>query len=500
MSTGYLDNYYARLGVPKTASPESIKSAYYEAARRLHPDTTNDTASTELFLQIQEAYENLSDPKKRSSYDLLLPSDIDPPAEIFINPLYSRATLPQMGDPQLVYILLDMMASPAKSDTDEKNKNTPPLNISLIMDTSTSMAGKRMDMVKSSATQLLRRLNPKDILSVITFSDRAKVVVPAGRGLDYNTLESRISLMQTGGGTEMFQGLEAGVNEIKKNLSSSFVNHIILITDGRTYGDEKKCLSIAKKISKKGVTISALGIGSEWNDEFVDELTSITGGNSVYAANTKDISKFFTMKFDRLSTTFADNVSLQLTHAENVELRYAFRLSPDPGPLSTESEIKLGNIPLGPSLSIVMEFAIESIQPDIEEFILAEGTLKMDIPTRAIPTTTSRFSFSRPVAADPEIEPPPQALINAMSSLSLYRLQEQARLELASGEVQKGTTRLQNLATQLLLSGEAELAQTVMLELKQIQTGSIISEEAEKRIKYGTRALLLPPSDREENS
>jgi Ca-activated chloride channel family protein len=361
------------------------------------------------------------------------------------------------------------------------------------------MAGQRMDMVKSSATQLLRRLNPSDILSIITFSDRAKVVHPATRGADYNTLESRISLLQTGGGTEMFQGLNAGFTEINKNLSSSFVNHIILITDGRTYGDEENCLSIAEKISKQGVTISALGIGSEWNDDFVDQLTSITGGNSVYAASPKDIGEFFTLKFDRLSTTFADNVSMQLTKGTNVDLRYAFRLSPDPGPLSTELEINLGNIPLGPSLTVVLEFAIDSIPPDVDTFTLAEGSIKMDIPTRTIPTTTSRFAFILPVGVDPDMDPPPQALIKAMSSLSLYRLQEQARQELADGEVVKGTTRLKNLATQLLLAGEAELAQTVMLELKQIETGSILSEEAEKRIKYGTRALLLPSSEKERN-
>ena len=63
MSTGYLDNYYARLGIPLDATPEEVRSAYYKAARQLHPDTNEDPTSTELFLQIQEAYENLSDQK-----------------------------------------------------------------------------------------------------------------------------------------------------------------------------------------------------------------------------------------------------------------------------------------------------------------------------------------------------------------------------------------------------------------------------------------------------
>ncbi|MCH7663121.1 MAG: VWA domain-containing protein, partial [Chloroflexi bacterium] len=377
---------------------------------------------------------------------------------------------------------------------DEINAS-PPLNLSLVIDNSTSMAGQRMDMVKSSATELLRRLNPEDTLSIITFNDRSEVILPATPGEDFNTLASRISLLQTGGGTEMFHGLKAGFEEVNQNINPTSVNHIILITDGRTYGDEEQCLDLAEKASSARVTISALGIGSEWNDEFIDRLTAITGGNSVYADKPKDIRGFFKSQFDRLSSTYADKVSMQLTSGENVNLRYAFRLSPEPGPLATESEMNLGHIPKGSSLSVIMEFAVGTFSADIESFTLAEGTLNLDIPCRTIPSTTSRFSFIRPVGHDPSNQPPPQGLIKAMSRLSLYRLQEQARRELADGEVEKATTRLQNLATQLLMSGEPDLAQTVMLELKRIESGSIISDKAKKKIKYGTRALLLPAGD-----
>ncbi|MDH5507307.1 MAG: J domain-containing protein, partial [Anaerolineae bacterium] len=60
MATSYLDNYYARLGVSKNASADDIRSAYHQAARRLHPDTNTTPGATELFLQMQEAYETLS--------------------------------------------------------------------------------------------------------------------------------------------------------------------------------------------------------------------------------------------------------------------------------------------------------------------------------------------------------------------------------------------------------------------------------------------------------
>ncbi|MEK6221737.1 MAG: hypothetical protein N2D54_05775, partial [Chloroflexota bacterium] len=105
---------------------------------------------------------------------------------------------------------------------------------------------------------------------------------------------------------------------------------------------------------------------------------------------------------------------------------------------------------------------------------------------------SNKFSLSRTSAKNPKIEPPPQVLVKAMSRLSLFRLQEQAKNELDSGQVEKATQRLNNLATQLLNSGEDALAHTVMLELTNIERGESLSEEGKKQIKYGTRALLLP--------
>jgi Ca-activated chloride channel family protein len=354
------------------------------------------------------------------------------------------------------------------------------------------MEGDRLNMVKATATELVDNLKPEDLISVISYNDRAHVIVPATRASDKARINARINQMTTAGGTEIFQGISAGVQEITYNLKEDQINHMILITDGRTYGDEDKCLDLASQVVKKGITISGLGIGHEWNDDFLDDLTQRTGGNSFFAAKPQNIRKLLEKQFNAITRTFANNVQLNYTTSENVDLRYAFRLVPDTGELTSESPIAMGNIPLERSLSVIMEFLVKEVPPGNGEITLAEGSLKLTIPSLPVPNTQVPFRLARQTAKNPEVEPPPQVLVKAMSRLSMYRMQDQARQDMASGNYDAATSRLSNLAAQLLASGRPDLAHTVRLELDSIENGNSVSAEAQKQIKYGTRSLIMP--------
>jgi curved DNA-binding protein len=64
-------DYYAVMGVERTASPEEIKAAYRKLARKYHPDVSKEPNAEEKFKEVAEAYETLKDPQKRAAYDQL---------------------------------------------------------------------------------------------------------------------------------------------------------------------------------------------------------------------------------------------------------------------------------------------------------------------------------------------------------------------------------------------------------------------------------------------
>ena len=491
MASGKPD-YYSLLGLKRDATQEEIKRAYFDAAQRLHPDKNTAAGETELFLDIQQAYETLSNVKRRAQYDAVLP-----PEEIIKYPyqhniIYSRTSLMQMNEPQMLYVILELDAPP-----EARQSPAPPLNVCLVLDRSTSMKGEKMDLVKAAAIQVLRNLRPQDILSVVTFSDRAEVVIPSSFYEERSRLEAKIQLIQPSGATEIYQGLETGANEVMRSLDSRRVNHLVLLTDGHTYGDEQECLALAARVSEHGIGISALGIGQEWNDIFLDVLATRTGGSSAFIAEPREIKRLLLEKFNALAQIYAEEVVLNLASRDGIDLSYAFRLQPDPSPIALDTIMRLGTILQDGSTQILLEYIIQPKAVKSELTDILRGALKISIASQRMPVPPLQLRVQLPVSEKVESEPPPEKIVQALSRLMLYRMQERAREEVRNGRIESATRHLQSLASNLVSQGEGGLAQTIMLEVDHLQKQSALSPEGSKKMNYGTRALLNAPPKKE---
>ena len=484
-------DYYGLLGVARDASPEEIRRAYYEAAQRLHPDKNKLAGETEIFLEVQKAYEVLSNPQRRAQYDATLPAEevVETPIEWKVQ--YSRPNLVHLNEPQLIYVLLEVAPRLAG-----EKMPAPPLNLCLVLDHSTSMQGDKLQLATSAAVEIMRNLRPEDIFSLVSFSDRAEVLVPASYQSDNTRLKSRVQGIQAGGATEIYQGLAAGVEEIRRSLDQKRINHLILLTDGHTYGDEQNCLQLAEEAGKQNIGISGFGIGSDWNDIFLDALASSTGNTSVYISKPQQIQPLLIEKFEALTNTYAEDTILELKETEAIVLSYAFRLQPEAGPIAIQKSLRLGPILQDASLSILFEFLIQPSASKADLVTLLDGTLKVVMSARPTPIPPMHLTLEREAADVAQDDPPPAAILEALSRFTLYRLQDRARQEADSEEYASATRHLKNLAALLLTQGEKDLAKTAMLEAEQTENMQAFSKEGSKQIKYGTRALLSSAAEK----
>lgn len=480
-------DHYTALGLTIDATPEEIRSAYFLAARRSHPDANPDAKTTEWFLRVQEAYEVLSHPRRRAEYDASLPDGLMPQPAVAVHVSTSRASIPRMREQQLIYVLLDIncTADPAKAAA-------IPAHLCFVVDRSTSMQGERIDVVKSNLLQVLHRLKPTDMVSVVSFSDRAEVVIPPTRVSALSKNESRIYSIQTGGGTEVFQGLSLGMNILRGGLNEESLRQVILLTDGHTYGDEPSCLALAEAAGQEGIGISALGIGHEWNDVFLDRLTGISGGSTQFVRSTRDLDSMLTKVLAGSSTVYARRVRLEYREDEHVSLRYALRMQPDVASLPLQSPLVLGNLQRGKGISLLMEVVVSPAVDEIDMLQLLDGRLKMQAFDNGVRPARIFVDVRCPLDDAPSADVPPPKLMEAVARMTLYRMQENARKQVEAGEADKAARQLQFLATNLLSRGNREFAHSVLAEAEHIRQSRVFSKDGDKHVKYGTRALLLP--------
>lgn len=478
-------NPYSLLGISANASSDDIKIAYRGAARRFHPDVNKSASAAEEFRLISDAHALLSDPAQRARYDAQAKEH--GPTPLSLRCALSRNRVPALDEPQVLYALVEIRPAPSLNTLPP-----PPLNLALVIDRSTSMHGERLTQVKEALMQLIDDLRPNDTCSVIAFSDKAEVILSAQTGSPEQKkfAKAKVSTLSAGGGTEILGGLQAGLFELYPYLNASAVNHLMLLTDGRTYGDEGDCLLLATLAAQDGITLSGLGLGDEWNDQFLDELTGVAGGTSEYISSPEQVSQFLRDKVRSLGAAFGERLSLKVLLDQEVRLIEAFKISPEPGPLEADESVRLGSLVRDRPLVLLLKFQLPPLSEGARP--IARLALYGDVP--ALGRKDERVTYDLAISAVANLAPapPPPVIVDALSKYSQHKLQERAWQQANAGNNAGASRTLSTLGTRLLASGQPELAKVAITEAKRLEREHVVSEESKKRIKYGTRALIPP--------
>ena len=477
-------DYYEILDVSPTATDREIQLAFRQLARQYNPDVNDEPDAAEKLRIIQEAYETLNDPRQRKTYDHLRGQQKKKGASaLSLHLVPSQDLLLQSNNEQAYYVLLSVMPAAGLPQA------RLPLNICLVIDRSTSMKGIRLQQVKEAINRIVTKLQPQDSLGLVVFSDRAQVLLESQHHINPARARAIVSTIQPGGGTEILQGLQAGLKEIERNRSEISVNHIILLTDGQTYGDELECVEQAQWAGSHQVHLSLVGIGSDWNEDLLDEMAGRSNGTSIYIDSPEKTKNIFSETMQNLETVVARELSISVSPIARVSLHQTYQITPYIAPLEAQNnKLSLGSLSNGQEKSVLMEFRIRTPQPG--EHRLMRITVESDIPGQAKDRCWEWVEPSITVSDQPIPKPQiPSQIRSAMSKLSIFKMQEKVAADLADGQIEKATERLQVMATQLFNMGEEELSRLAIMEANNIARTSALSPEGSKKMRYGTRAL-----------
>lgn len=473
-------DYYAILGVDPKAKTATIRIAF-ETLQKSFPTAERDPSRNADYQRLLNAYEVLSDPTRRATYDALLVETTM--VDLDIELTLSRDKVGISDTEQRLYLLVDIR--PPKQSSGQQL----PLNLCLVIDRSTSMQGRRLDAVKAAVEMVIEKLTPSDVLSIISFSDRAEVVVAAEPMQQKAAILRKLHAIEASGGTEIYQGLAAGVKELRALALNEYANHLILLTDGHTYGDDKQCLELAARTAVDGIGITAFGIGSDWNDQFLDQLVAPSGGQSNFIEQPKSVVQKLQERITGMGMVYAQNMRLQRDFPDFVSLEYGYKIVPFAQPLVLDDDvIRLGNVEGRSRLAFLLEM---NIQPQTKERRLSIPiNLVAEIPAKQMQQQTFNQHVRVNVLKNAENQIPPEPIVEAVRMLNMYRMNERVWEDVEAGDLEAAAQRMRHLTTRLLEAGEAQLAQQAHFEADRILQAGTMSLDGRKKLKFGTRALV----------
>jgi Ca-activated chloride channel homolog len=193
--------------------------------------------------------------------------------------------------------------------------NRAPVNVSLVLDKSGSMSGTKIAKAKEAAIWAVRRLDSKDIVSVVVYDSTVRVLVPATKLTDKEAVCRRINEISSDGSTALFAGVSKGAAEVRKFIDRNRINRVILLSDGLANVGPQSPSDLGElgsSLIEEGISVSTMGLGLDYNEDLMAQLAQRSDGNHFFIEKANDLAKVFNFEFDDVLSVVAQEVAITI--------------------------------------------------------------------------------------------------------------------------------------------------------------------------------------------
>jgi Ca-activated chloride channel family protein len=196
-------------------------------------------------------------------------------------------------------------------------------HLTIVLDRSGSMQGKRMRNAIVAAQSAVRRLGNEDVVSVVDYSTRARVLVPPTEldSQNRDRIVNEIARLNADGDTCISCGLETSVELLGRR--SGLVNRVLLLSDGEaTAGimDVEGIRRVAAMVRNANATITTIGVDVDYNERMMTAIAQESSGRHYFVENPDGLASIFDLELSGLERTVAREAELDFELAPGVEL------------------------------------------------------------------------------------------------------------------------------------------------------------------------------------
>ncbi len=252
------------------------------------------------------------------------------------------------GAPRTFYAELVLSA-----DASEQAKERAPLSLAVVLDHSGSMGGEKIERAKDAVVELIRELDADDEIAVVQYDNESQVVQPLARvGAVRESLIAKVRAITSAGGTNIPPALAMGLRELEE-AGRGRVRRIVLASDGLD-STRAQAEEIARTSAQRGVTISSMGIGLDFDEAYMGGVARAGRGNFAFVKDASALAGFLKREVKEGATTTIASATARVALPDGVRFVRASGADARSLPDGT-LELSMGSLFAGDERRVVVE-------------------------------------------------------------------------------------------------------------------------------------------------
>ncbi|MEE2789507.1 MAG: VWA domain-containing protein [Myxococcota bacterium] len=361
------------------------------------------------------------------------------PVSLTVSPQYGRLVADQQ---HTLNVLLRLTADGIGSTV------RPPLHLALVLDTSGSMSGPKLRDVKAAAISLLKRLDGRDRVTLLSYSSHVSRLAIRRPMDDTGRAEliHHIIGLRAGGSTALGPAMLDAFSILREDtLHPLMLRHAILMSDGLANvgeRDPRRLGAQAQSAFHQGVSLSTMGVGLNYNEDLMTKVADMGGGRYHFIQDSAKITSVLNDELNGLVATVARDVRVDVRPMNGVRLEKVFGYPVRRG--GSKVGVQIGFMGHKQTREVMMRFVVDAGHINLDRAVLA----------------SFRMTYTDVVSDGKTRQAHGSLVVDHAASTAEQRASENPRVTIRLAEVESSTQL--DIAARSISNGDFGAARQVM--------------------------------------